>query len=215
MNKKLIGNLILLALVITLGFSFIDFGGKARTHEEAISDYISANLEEDTQYRPIVFKRIDENMLMNEPGIHTAFATIIDSIHMQLSMLSTNYISLDFQNSLEAADDYRNDLNLENLAGYLPLDAQMKRQLKQASTLSEEKRAALYQEETRMHQAISDLNAALGRYNLSLFSLNLGADSNPIYWHQYQLNDEAGSSVGQAVFELEKESGEILSFKEI
>lgn len=215
MNKKLIGNLILLALVITLGLSFIDFGKKAQSPEQLISDYIAANLEGDTQYRPIRFKRIDENMLMGEPAIQKAFATIIDSIHLQLGMLSGNYSSLEFQNSLEAADTYRNDLRLENLAGYLPLDAQLKRQLKGTGKLTEAQKAALYKEETRMHGAISDLNAALGRYNLSIFSIDLSETANPIYWHEYQLSDDAGSSVGHAVFELAKESGEILSFKEI
>ena len=215
MNKKLIGNLFLLALVITLGLSFVDFGKSEASHEDLISDFIAENLEPETKYRPILFKRIDENMLLTQPSIEEAFATITDSIGLQLSMLSDDYLSLDFQNSLQAAKDYQQGLNLESIAGYLSLDAKLKRALKKAGGLDDNLKEALYQEESRMHQGISDLNAALSQYNLSLFSLNFDEEAAPLYWHEYELSDDFGSTVQQAVFELDKESGIVLSFKEI
>jgi len=215
MNKKLIGNLLLGALVITLGLSFIDFGKTAKSDEDIISCFVNDNLEAETTYRSIAFKRVDEQMLMNQPGIGTAYATVVDSIDRQLRMLGSEYVSLDFQNSLQAAGDYANQLNLQNLAGYLPLDAGLKRAVKKPGVLDKSLKAALYKEETRMHEAINQLNSELGTYNLSVFSLNLGDDSNPIYWHQYELSDAAGSSAHESVFELERESGTIVSFKEI
>ena len=215
MNKKLIGNLFLLALVITLGLSFVDFGKSKHSHEDLISDFITENLDPETRYRPIVFKRIDESMLMSQPSIEEAFATISDSISLQLGMLSHDYLSLDFQNSLQAAKDYQQGLKLESITGYLSLDAKLKRALNKAGGLSGNLQELLHHEESRMHQAIGDLNAALSQYNLSLFSLNFGKDASPLYWHEYELSDEMGSNVQQAVFELEKESGTVLSFKEV
>ena len=201
MNKKLIGNLFLLALVITLGLSFIDFGDKAKSDEEVISHFIVDNLKEATLYQPKIFKRIDESFLMSQPDINKAYASFVDSVGRQLSLLEDESISLDFQNSLQAANTHAQRFNLKSLYHYLHLDAQLKRLLKRADPLSEEKQKALFEEETRMHQAFNELNQALSRYSLSLFSLDLG-EGNLRYWHE-------------AVFELEKGSQEVISFKEI
>lgn len=214
MNKKLIGNLFLLALVITLGLSFIDFGKKAKSDEEIISHFIADNLEEATLYQPKIFKRIDESFLMSQPDINKAYTSFIDSVGRQLSLLGDETISLDLQNSLESASSHAQKFSLESLYHYLPLDAQMKRLLKKADPLSEEKQKALYAEETRMHQAFNEINKALSRYSLSLFSLDL-SEGNPRYWHEYELSDDRGTSLHEVVFELEKGSQEVVSFKEI
>ena len=215
MNKKRIGQIIVACFVLAMGISFIDFGKNLPDHGEVIGEFIADNLEEGTTYRPIVVKRIDESMLLSQPAVNEAYATIIDSIGNQLELLSGQYISLDFQNQLQAATDFSSQLNLQNLVDYMPLDAALKRVAKKPGHLDKKQMAALYQEETRMHTAINELNAALGQYNLSVFSLDLGEESNPIYWHRFELSNELGSSEHISVFELENESGEVLSFKEI
>ena len=62
MNKKLIGNLILLALVVALGLSFLDMGKKTRTYQEQIAIFILDNLEEGTQYEGLSFEEINVHL---------------------------------------------------------------------------------------------------------------------------------------------------------
>lgn len=215
MDKKLSLSIIVLILLGGFTISLMDLGKSNLSPEEQIAAFINENLEEDTQYKPIEFKLIDEAFLMSQEKVTASLATIEDSIGNQLELLNAHFVSLDFQNLLAEAQQAHNQLRLETISGYLNLDARLKRTLKKYRGMDQPSRQMLYQEETRMLLAVNELNASLSQYNLSLFSLDLEASDNLRYWHQYELTDAQGSSILNGVFELEKEPQQVISFREI
>lgn len=214
MKKKLIGNLILLAMVVGLGLSFVDFGKKDRSFQEQISAFILDHLAEDTDYSSLSLEEINEEFLMVREAISQPLETVGDTIRNQLNLLKGRFISLEFQKGLEKAEAHLASLKLETVADYLAIDAQIKRSLKESGELDAIAKNGLYREESRMLDAINELNSALGEFNLSIFSVDFNSASVS-YYHEYQLSDDFGSSVKSAVFELDRESKEVISFKEL
>ena len=215
MNKKLIGNLILFALLVTLGLSFIDFNRKNLSFEGHISEFIRENLDPDTRYTPLDFELINQHFLMSKQAIKKPLLKVADSIRQQITILDEHYVSLDFQNVLQKAKGHLEQLNLENVSQYLSIDAEIKRTLRAAGGLDTTAKSALYEQEVIMLDAINELNASLGNYNLSIFSLDFSGVNSLQFLHTYTLTDARGTTKVQTMFELDRESKEIISFKDV
>ena len=203
------------ALVATLGLSFIDFGRKNLSYEGHISEFIIENLDPDTRYKPLDFEEVNEAFLLSKENISKPLIKVADSISSQIALLEGHYVSLDFQNTLQKAKQHLEQLSLENVSQYLSIDAEIKRTLKNAGGLDHPTKSALYEQEVIMLDAINELNASLGKYNLSIFSIDFSQLNNVQFLHTYQLTDARGSSQVQTMFELDKESKEIISFKDV
>ena len=216
MNKKLIGNLILLSLAITLALTQIDLGAREYTYEEEIRYFILDKLEEDAEYIPVSFEEINEAFLLKQDKILTPLVDIQDSIRKQLELIRMAPLSEEMKGLLAKAETEETNMTLEGVDDYLKLDASLKRQLKKELTLDALTAANLYVEESRMHEAINQLNQQLSLYNLSVFGLALNEGENVSYLHQFQLNYGAfGMKDHKAIVELNKETKEVIAFREI
>ena len=214
-KKRLIGNLVLVGLLVTLALSYIDFGQKSLSYEGYISDYIRQNLAPETEYTPLSFDKVDEDYLLSQEDVTASLALIADTIGRQLNLLKGLFISTEFQGSLEKANDYLAQMDLGNVKRYLNIDAELKRHIKRAGGLDHPTRSALHEQEVKLLDAINELNASLGRYNLSIFSIDFSEINTVHYLHRYKLKDRFGTSIAQTMFELDIDSKEIVSFKDI
>lgn len=218
MNKKLIGNLFLIALVVGLALTFLDPVPADRSFQEQIQAFVEERISEQEDgitYTPLTFEEITEAFLMSREEISEPLLVIADTVRNQLDLMKRQYVSEDFRQMLSSANDQLEGLSLITLAGYLKLDAQLKRSLKQAGLLNAEDKAMLYKEETRMLNAVNELNMALGDFNLSVFSLDFQQAQTVLYYHSFELTDRRGATRHHGVFELSREEKEVITYKEI
>lgn len=217
-KKKLIGNLFLAVLVVGLGLTFFISGARDRTFEGQIRAFILDRLEQedgDVKYAPLTFEEIDEAFLLAQAEVTASMDLIEDTIKSQLNLMKSQYVSKDLKSLITKAADQLENLSLASVSDYLTLGAKLKRSFKQAGTLSAQLKSELNNEETKMMTAINDLNAALGQFNLSVFSLDFDKAQSTLYYHTFQLTDKRGHTDHKMVFELTREEKEIVSFKEI
>jgi len=199
----------LLGLVVLLSLTVLDFKRSKASFEEEISYFIQDNLQNGTEYNAIDFQEVNEAFLAGLANVQVAFKDIRDSINNQLEIIDR--FAEDENSVLEEAKQSFKSLSLISLVEYLYTDARLKREIK-SSTI----KTMLREEEDRMQKGISDLNKLLSVYNLSIFSLNFENATTQIYLHKFELNDlDKGLSLRQGVFELDKKTKEIVSFKEI
>lgn len=217
-KKKLIGNLLLVALVVGLSFTFFKPGLRDRSYQDQIQAFILDRLEEgkeDVKYIPLSFEEVNEAFLLAQDEVTLPMRQIEDTIQSQLDLMKRQYVSEDFQQLINIAEAQLEGLNLASVSDYLALDAKLKRSFKQAKALSSTLKSELHQEETKMMSAINDLNAALGQFNLSVFALDFEKTQNRLYYHTFQLADKERTTDHKMVFELSGEKKEVISFKEI
>lgn len=217
-KKKLIGNLLLVALVVGLSFTFFKPGLRDRSYQDQIQAFILDRLEEgkeDVKYIPLSFEEVNEAFLLAQDEVTLPMRQIEDTIQSQLDLMKRQYVSEDFQQLINMAEEQLEGLNLTSVSDYLALDAKLKRGFKQAKALSPLLKNELHQEETKMMSAINDLNAALGQFNLSVFGLDFEKTQSRRYYHTFQLADNERTTDHKMVFELSGEKKEVISFKEI
>ena len=216
MNKKIYRNIFLVTLVILLGLTVVDFGQNKRTFEEEISFFIIENLEGEVKYTPQGFSEVNEAFLLSKSEIYDPFLIMQDSIQNQLGLLGQIYLSNTLTELVNNAKIESANLRLKTITNYLKLDAKLKRILKDEEIAYKRIQDLLYEEEVKMHSAINDLNTALSTYNLSVFNLNLDQSETVIYLHNFLLSDPINGSYNQqSVFELNRLTKKIVSFKEI
>lgn len=217
-KKKLIGNLLLIALVVGLSLTFFEPGKADRTYQEQIQAFILDKLEqagESVDYTPLSFEEVNESFLLAREDIKQPMGIIEDTIKSQLSLMRKQYVSAEVNRLIYEAEEQLKDLSLSTVADYLALDARLKRSIKQADVLSSEIRADLYLEESRMMDAINQLGSAVSQFNLSVFNIDFERAETVLYYHTFRLKDNRGNTDHAAVFELGKENKEIISFKNI
>ncbi len=215
MNKKTLGNLLLIGLFLVLGLTIIELPTKPDSVQEKISTFILDNLEDKVVYTPLDFQEVNESFLLSKAEVSEPFQVFQDSISKQLEILKGRSYSSDLNQLLLEAESHYATLRLNQLSDYLTLDARLKRHLKKEGKLDKISLHKLSLEQARMSEGINDLNAALGNYNLSIFSLNFELSETIIYLHNFQLSDSKGLRNQQGVFELDRKSRDVVSFKEV
>lgn len=217
-KKKLVGNLLLIAFVVGLSLTFFKPKPPDRTYQEQIQAFILEKLEEGGEqmnYTPISFEEVNEAFLLSQEEITKSMGLIEDTIKNQLDLIKSQYVSEEVNRLIYEAEEQLEGLNLTTVADYLTTDARLKRSIKQAEVLSPEIRADLYQEESRMLEAVNQLGSALSQFNLSVFNIDFEQAETALYYHTFQLTDNQRGTDHRAVFELSKKKKEIVSFKEI
>jgi hypothetical protein len=209
MNKKLFRNSLLLGFVALLSLTIIDFKPSKPSFEEAIGFFIRENLESGELYTPKEFQQVNEEFLTSLTDVQSSFTKIRDSIYSQLNLLSASNVSTN--STLIKAQKLFEKLSLSTLNLYLITDAHLKRQLKTEGVMD-----MIHSEEIKMHEGLNNLNSALSTYNLSIFNLNFEASESQIFFHRFELSGGANSpTYHQGIFELDKKTKEVVSYKEI
>lgn len=217
-KKKLVGNLLLIAFVVGLSLTFFKPKPSDRTYQEHIQAFILEKLEEGGEqmdYTPISFEEVNEVFLLSQEEVTKPMGLIQDTIRNQLDLIKSLYVSEEVNRLIYEAEERLEGLKLTTVADYLTIDARLKRSIKKADVLKQELRAGLYQEESRMLEAVNQLGSALSQFNLSVFNLDFEQTETVLYYHTFRLTDNQRGTDHRAVFELSKEKKEIVSFKEI
>ena len=209
MNKKLFRNLLLLGLVVLLSLTVTDFNTTKPSFEEAIGYFIQENLEGGVSYTPIEMYQVNEQFLNGLTDVQDSFIAIQDSINNQLGLISTFNGTINTE-LIEAKQLFAN-LSLSSLNEYLIVDARLKRQIN-----TKQLKDLIRDEELKMHKGLNSLNIALSTYNVSIFNLNFETSESHIYFHKFRLNNGSNDPINhKGIFELDKKTKAVLSYKEI
>ncbi|KYG83471.1 hypothetical protein [Roseivirga echinicomitans] len=203
--------LLALALTVFSLFSCDRRNGEDKFQAE-IRYFILEHLENDIAYNPIRFQRIDNNFLSSDVALMTSVLAIQDTVRTKLNLaldysvvfespLINTFLSM--ENSFEI--DLIDELIMENIK----LDNALKAKLKvNQKTFPESYRT----QQQLFTDQLLDINNALSYFNLSAYHLDLSGKASTFYLHEYQLNQAQNITT---VFELNTESLEVLSFKDI
>ena len=219
-KKKLVGNLFLIAFVVGLGLSFVDFKSGPDTYEGSIQSFIYDRLAEDGQnlhYTPLTFEEINEPFLLSKTAVTEPLQVVSDSMRNQLKLMENAANSIEFKALLTNAENQMKTFVLGDIAELLRMDASLKREVKRSDNLSAKDKAVLYEEETWMMNAINELNTVLGAYNLSVFSIDFEQTETRLYYHTFLLSEDNSVNISnhRAVFELNREDKTVVSYNEI
>ena len=212
MNKTFRKN-ILLALVLT---AFSLFSCDRRNDEDRfqaeIRYFILEHLDNDIAYNPVRFQRIDNDFLSSDMTLMTSVLAIQDTVRTKVNMalnFSVEFESPVIQAFLSMENNFEIDLIDELILENVKLDNALKAKLKSSqSTFPENYRA----QQQLFNDQLFDINNALSHFNLSAYHIDLSGKTSTFYLHEYQLNQAQSITT---VFELNTESLEVLSFKDI
>ncbi|KOF02923.1 hypothetical protein OB69_08755 [Roseivirga seohaensis subsp. aquiponti] len=212
MNKTFRKN-ILLALVLT---TFSLFSCDRRNDEDRfqaeIRYFILEHLDNDIAYNPVRFQRIDNDFLSSDMTLMTSVLAIQDTVRTKVNMalnFSVEFESPVIQAFLSMENNFEIDLIDELILENVKLDNALKAKLKSSqSTFPENYRA----QQQLFNDQLFDINNALSHFNLSAYHIDLSGKTSTFYLHEYQLNQAQSITT---VFELNTESLEVLSFKDI
>tara|TARA_A100000171_G_scaffold42660_1_gene44208 strand:- start:6674 stop:7315 length:642 start_codon:yes stop_codon:yes gene_type:complete len=212
MNKTFRKN-ILLALVLT---AFSLFSCDRRNDEDRfqaeIRYFILEHLDNDIAYNPVRFQRIDNDFLSSDMTLMTSVLAIQDTVRTKVNMalnFSVEFESPVIQAFLSMENNFEIDLIDELILENVKLDNALKAKLK----VNQEAFPESYRTQQQLFtDQLSEINNALGHFNLSAYHIDLSGKSSTFYLHEYQLNQAQSITT---VFELNTESLEVLSFKDI
>lgn len=206
MNKKTYKNLILAFGLIAFVFLSCDKRPDNEKWMAEIRYFIMIQADDFDSYQAIDFQQIDTNFLMSNAEIQKSLMVLQDTTRTKLKYYgvlestSPQLISKLSESLNEFPIDYVDEFLFENAR----LDKALRDHYK---NLPE----TLLTIEAKQQAALSVLNRELSAYGLSIYNINLTDGDAVFYYHTFQLqgNEHAG------VFELNKETMEVESFKEI
>ena len=210
MKRKVLSNGIMCLMLLALGFTACDQRNDEDKFQAEIRYFILEHLENDIAYTPVRFQRIDNNFLSSDLKLMTSVLAIQDTVRTKMNLALDHFVVfespiitafLGMENNFEI--DLIDELILENVK----LDSALKSKLKHKS-LPKNYRA----QQQLFNDQLFDINNALSHFNLSAYHIDLSGKASTFYLHEYQLNQEQSITT---VFELNTESLEVLSFKDI
>lgn len=153
-----------------------------------------------TTYLPLDFQKIDLAFLESQQTIQKALLVLQDTTKMRIEQLH-------LANEIELLASFIQPFSIDRIDEYLKARASAEGKLsKHSIELNETFARALLEEENALEQ----LASILGQFNLSIYSLDF--ENDPIiFWHRYLLDGEERS----AIFELDRASAEVISFREM
>lgn len=156
-----------------------------------------------TSYVAIDFQKIDLEFLESQQTIQKALLVLQDTTKMRMQQLHL----ANETNEIELLTSFSEPFSIDRIDEYLKVRASAEGKLnKHNIELNETFAKALLEEENALEQ----LASILGQFNLSIYSLNF--ENDPIiFWHRYLLDGEERS----AIFELDRASAEVISFREM
>ncbi len=191
-----------------LGLSLVVFLACDRRSDEdkweaEIRYFFYQHQEDYTSYVPVNFQKIDLAFLESQQPIQEALLVVQDTTKMRIEQMNLAHLSAEVEQLISFSQPFA----IDEIDDFLKVRASADRQLSERSkTRSTAYEQALIKEES----AINQLANILAKFNLSIYSIDFETDP-VIYSHQYEMDGVERS----AIFELDKESAEILAFKEL
>lgn len=194
-------------LVISAMVGLVFFSCDKRTAEEKWESEIRSffyEYKDDAQvYVPLRYQKIDLAFLADQAPIQKALLVLQDTTRQRVRQLHLANLS----HQVEGISTFMQPFQIDRVDDYLKLRASAEGELsRKGKSYSEAYQLALANEQL----ALSELEHLLGQFNLSIYSIDF--ENNPvIYFHEYIMDDEDRS----AIFELDRENGSVVSFREI
>lgn len=187
--------------------AFVFLSCDKRTDEEKWEAQIRSffyEYKEDVQaYVPLRYQKIDLAFLENQDLIKDALLVLQDTTRQRVRQLHLANLS----DEAEHISAFSEPFHIDKIDDYLKLRASAEGRLsRKQKTHSETYQQALALEQS----ALDNLESLLSQFNLSIYSIDF--ENNPvIYFHEYRMDNKDRS----AVFELDRESEAVISFREI
>ena len=206
MNKKLWCNAF-------LGFCLVGFtllSCDLRTEEEKwqaeISYFIMQQANDYENYQARDFQRINREFLESHTLIYQNLMVLKDTTRTKLNYYNVledpdeELVASLQKKLLSFPVDQLDEFLIEKAALDRALNAQMAAVPK-----------AVTEARSKERQALTVLSKQLAHYNLSIYNIDLDGGPNVYYLHKFQMHNTPKSGV----FELDKATGQVISFKEI
>ncbi|WP_420384727.1 hypothetical protein [Roseivirga sp.] len=201
--KALFKNLLLLTALATLTFLSCDSRTEDEKWQAEIRYFFMQHNDDYRSYEPVSFQKIDLAYLESQEPIQKALLVLQDTTKMRVKELQLARL-------FETADEvmpFAQKFSIDQIDDYIKIKASVEGALKRkGNEASEAYQQALRQEEN----ALNLLSDVLSHFNLSIYSIDFANDP-VIYFHEYLLDYMPRS----AVFELNRESAEVISFREV
>ncbi|NVJ46419.1 MAG: hypothetical protein HWE07_04800 [Cytophagia bacterium] len=196
-------NLFLFSALAFVAFFSCDQRTDEEKWEAQIRGFIYEYKDEVQSYVPLRYQKIDLAFLENQEVIKDALLVLQDTTRQRVRQLHLANLS----DQVENISAFSEPFHLDKIDDYLKLRASAEGRLSR----KQKPHSETYQQALALEQsALDNLESLLSQFNLSIYSIDF-EDDPVIYLHEYRMNDEDRS----AVFELDRESSEILSFKEL
>lgn len=206
MNKRIYKNLLLALSLVTLVLLSCDNRTDEEKWQAEIRYFIMLQADDFDSYQSIDFQKIDLAFFQSNTEIQKSLMALQDTTRTKLRYYATidqpseSLVGNLSQRLLDFKVDQVDEFLIENIR----LDKALN---KHFETLPAELIAAKAKEE----EALNILNNQLAAFNLSIYNINLTDGNSVFYYHQFELEGDRHSGI----FELNRESLEVLSFKEI
>lgn len=201
--KTLVKNTLLLGVLSAIVFLSCDRRTTEERWEAEIRYFFMQHQEDYQSYEPLSFQKIDLAFLESQEPIQKALLVLQDTTRQRVKQLHLANLS----DQVESISSFGEKFSIDRIDDYLKTRAAAEGLLsRKLKSPSEAYQASLRSERS----ALELLENILSQFSLSIYSIDF--ENDPIiYFHRYKLDDEERS----AVFELNRESGEVLSFKEL
>ncbi|OEK07073.1 hypothetical protein BFP71_05290 [Roseivirga misakiensis] len=168
--------------------------------------FIMTQTDDFKHYKAIDFEKIDVDFLMAKGDIQKSLTVLQD----------TTRIKLGFYSRIENASDQLitelsgkvNGLTVDEVDEFQFQNARLNKAL--ADHFDELPKAILSANQ-KQEIALTELNTSLSAYGLSIYNINLTDGENVFYYHRFQIKNQSY----EGIFELNKKTLEVSSFKEI
>lgn len=201
--KALSKNLLVISAMVGLVFFSCDKRTAEEKWESEIRSFFYEYKDDAQAYVPLRYQKIDLAFLADQAPIQKALLVLQDTTRQRVRQLHLANLS----HKVEGVSTFMQPFQIDQVDDYLKLRASAEGELsRKGKSYSEAYQLALANEQL----ALNELEHLLGQFNLSIYSIDF--ENNPvIYFHEYRMDDEDRS----AVFELDRENGSVVSFREI
>ncbi len=206
MKKRIYQNFLLSLSLVAFVVLSCDKRSEEEKWQAEIRYFISLQADDFSSYQSIDFQKIDLDFFASNKEIQRSLITLQDTTRTKLKY----YATLAVQSEL-LVDELTKKLGnfpVDQVDEFLMENIRLDKALNtHFGALPTELLAAKAKEE----EALSILNSQLSAFNLSIYNINLTNGNSVFYYHKFGLKNGEHSGI----FELDKESLEVLSFKEI
>ena len=214
--KKLFANICLCFLAICLYATSCDFRSLEEKQQEEISFFIMIELEEGLTYEPMAFSKVDAGFLMRDGKIRSMLSMVRDTVRMKLDIAKA--LSLKDHKVVGTLAKKSTKLDLSGLDELVfenvQLDQLIRKQLQKRPTIQ---KIALDFESAvaQMDWQLNTINDKLGDFNLSIYHLDFENPDTDLFYHQYLIQSASETQSFQKIFELDKNTVQIRTVKDV
>ncbi|MFY0591663.1 hypothetical protein [Roseivirga sp.] len=206
MLKKLTRNIIMLFSIMAVVCLSCDQRSDEEKWMAEIRYFIMIQADDFKSYEAIDFQKIDVDFLMSNKEIQSSLVTLQDTTRTKLRF----YARLE-NASNQLIDDLTqraHDFSIDNVDEFQLEKAKMDKALSDHFQNLPETLSIANRKEQK---ALNTINKSLEAYGLSIYNINLTDGKSVFYLHSFRLKSRSH----KGIFELNKETLEVSSFKEI